>query len=262
MAAGKFYITADGDPYFNMALDEWAFGKVRNGAAACRAMLRLYTWSRGAITFGYNQKFEKAVDISLLDTETPIIRRITGGRAIYHDPTELTFTVILDMSIIPEKDRSLSATNAMISEALVAVLSRMGCHVGWLDHSDRNFLRGVQGRKKSCFGSVSKYEVIDGANKIAGGAQRRIGDSLIHQGSIKLNGISACPAVGQEPVGPTVGSENMNKYYTLDRVSPVFGAIFSDISGINFEPAEFSASDMEEIEKNRVNIIEKSLERR
>lgn len=262
MSTGNYYITAQGDPYYNMALDEWAFKRVLDGGPA---VLRLYSWNQGAVTFGFNQKIDRAVDLSRLDEGTPVIRRITGGRAIYHDPSEVTFGLALKMAVLPENRRSLAATNAVISDAQVEVLARLGHPVSWLDHSDHDFIKGVSGKMKSCFGSVSKYEVIDGVNKIAGGAQRRIGDCLIHQGSIKINGISACGAIGQEAYPVRKKSEscqNLNGNYTVDHFIPVFGAVFSEKLGISFERSEFSAVDSEEIEKIRVNLIENCLEKR
>jgi len=262
MLAGKYYITAEGDPYYNMALDEWAFGKIQTDSRGCPAMLRLYTWNRGAITFGYNQKFEKAIDTALLEDEVPIIRRVTGGRAIFHDPTELTFSLIMNIDLLPGEKRSLGATNALISDALVAVLKRLGNPVSWLDQSDPDFIGGINGRMKSCFGSVSKYEIIAGVSKIAGGAQRRVGDSLIHQGSIKINGISACPAVGQEPLEVTSGSNKQKMFYTISDFASIFGEVFGEIFGITFEPSDFFADELEEIGNLRVSLIEKCFEKR
>ncbi|PKK84727.1 MAG: hypothetical protein CVT49_00815 [candidate division Zixibacteria bacterium HGW-Zixibacteria-1] len=265
MTAGKYYITPDGDPYGNMALDEWAFRQVSDGRGRIPAILRLYTWNKGAITFGYNQKLERAVDFSLLDKETPVIRRITGGRAIYHDPTELTFSLALDTNILSKQLRSLSATNSLISDALVELFLRLGRSANWLGHSDSEFAGGSKGRLKSCFSSVSKFEVIDGRNKIAGGAQRHIGDFLIHQGSIKINGVSNCPAVAQEgdPALFNPGEkDDKNNFYTIDHFSPIFGIVFAEKLGLIFERAEFLPKEREEIISSTVNLIEKCLEKR
>ena len=81
------------DPYENMAADEWLMEQAfsRPGYVA----LRLYTWNAGAITFGYNQDVDRAVDYSALNG-TPLIRRITGGRALYHDPSELTYAIVVN----------------------------------------------------------------------------------------------------------------------------------------------------------------------
>ncbi|HDL04218.1 MAG: hypothetical protein DRP46_10300 [Candidatus Zixiibacteriota bacterium] len=262
MTTGNYYITAKGDPYYNMALDEWAFKRVLDGGSA---VLRLYSWNRGAVTFGFNQKIERAVDRARLKNGTPVIRRITGGRAIYHDSSEVTFGLALNMTVLPKHQRSLAATNTLISSAQVDILARLGYTADWLDHSDRNFISGVKGRMKSCFGSVSKYEVVGGFNKIAGGAQRRIGDCLIHQGSIKINGVSACEAIGQEASPPQRDAEsaqNLGGNYTIDHFTPIFGAIFGAKLGISFERSDFLPDEVKEIEKIRVDLIKNCLEKR
>lgn len=265
MSTGRYYITPSGDPYTNMALDEWALEKVRGGAGAVSAILRLYTWNKGAITFGYNQRLEKAVDFSLVDDGTAVIRRITGGRAIYHDPTELTFSLILDVTSLAEKFRSLSATNGLISDALVEVLGRFDYNASWLDRSDQEFQRSLRGHMKSCFGSVSKFEVVGGHGKVAGGAQRRLGDYLIHQGSMKINGVSEYPAVGQKASLPgyaDMDKDNRGVLYTIDQFAPVFGEIFGEKLGMNFETAEFLPDELEEIRISTVNLMENCLGKR
>ena len=64
-------------PYKNMAVDEYLFRQAMDCPGS--VTLRLYTWAPGAITFGLNQKLEKAVDHDALDGCT-LIRRVTGGR--------------------------------------------------------------------------------------------------------------------------------------------------------------------------------------
>ncbi|MEW5923910.1 MAG: hypothetical protein AB1746_07985 [Candidatus Zixiibacteriota bacterium] len=265
MAAGKFYITPNGDAYTNMALDEWALEKVRGRSGDIPAILRIYTWNKGAITFGYNQKLEKAVDLALVDDGTAVIRRITGGRAIYHDPTELTFSLVLDINSLPSKARSLSATNRLISDALVEILARFGHSADWLDRSDRGFQESLHANMKSCFGSVSKYEVIDGHGKIAGGAQRRLGDYLVHQGSIKINGISEYPAIGQKASPPSfvpAREDEETGFFTIDQFAPVFREVFGEKLEMDFKMTDFLPEELEEIMNLRVNLIENCLEKR
>ncbi|MCK4573421.1 MAG: hypothetical protein KAU36_03575, partial [candidate division Zixibacteria bacterium] len=80
-------------PHFNMAFDEWLFARACESPGSI--MLRLYSWRPGAITFGFNQKEQTAVDCERLNG-TPLIRRVTGGRALYHDPSELTYAIAVN----------------------------------------------------------------------------------------------------------------------------------------------------------------------
>ncbi len=93
MSKGLFIYTPSRDPFLNMAMDEWLFDEVCHGLLADSAILRIYSWSVPAITIGYNQDQNKAVDWGLHRSDTPVIRRITGGRGIFHESTEITFSL-------------------------------------------------------------------------------------------------------------------------------------------------------------------------
>lgn len=265
MESGEYFITPNGDPYFNMALDEWLFKRLRKKLSPCKAILRLYTWEREAITIGYNQSISKAVDWSKIPKELPIIRRITGGRAIHHDATELTFSLALDLGDLPHRLQALSETNRLISESVVKSFDILGIEAGWARTSDLSFKRDPGRQKKSCFGSLSQYEVISGQAKVAAGAQRRVESCLIHQGSIKINGISYCPAVGQ---GSNCGDcdnvtgDNRQHSVTIDDFSAVFGEVLSVNLGVDFRTSTFSPGELEEIERYRVNLTESCLNKR
>jgi len=262
---GRYYVTPNGDPYYNMALDEWLFAAIQKRTDFAPAVLRLYSWDRGAITIGYNQNPSKAVDFDALDTDVPMIRRITGGRAIYHDPSEITFSLALNQAIFPETSRSLSRTNTFISGSVVEALESAGIDVSWSRQSEPGFAAGREIPRKSCFGSISKYEIISRLGKIAGGAQRMIGSSLIHQCSIKINGVSDCPAIGQNQA-PASGEESLNKNtgkkLGLSDFTEAFRLVFSRNLGVRLDLTEFSAGDTKEIELFIQRVAEKRLEKR
>ncbi len=242
MKAGRYFITSNNDPYFNMALDEWLFFRFCNNPAEDPSILRLYSWKAEAITIGYNQVISKVVDGALLDRNMPIIKRITGGRAICHDPSEITFSLILDLDLMPGGRRSLSATNQIISRTLVDIFRESGIESRW-ERKSLEERSGVnrRGDKISCFDSVSRYELTSGQTKIAAGAQRRRGNYMIHQGSIKINGIVACPAIGQKP-DFTLSREGKKgeKAYSIDDISDDFRVKFSESLGVEFESSYLS----------------------
>ena len=60
-------------------------------------ILRFYSWKPSAISLGYNQKIED-YNSELLETyRVDIVRRATGGRAVYHN-NEITYSVIIPNS--------------------------------------------------------------------------------------------------------------------------------------------------------------------
>lgn len=228
---GVCYYTPKSEPYFNMAFDDWLFEEIQTNVRFPRAIFRLYTWDRPSITVGYNQNIEKVIDFDYLDKSVPIIKRITGGRAIYHDETEITFSLTVDLAIFPESDRSLSKTNQLISEVVVQTLEAVGVASEWKKKSDSSFGSSKDESAKSCFNSYSRYEIFSHKGKIVAGAQRRKGDYFIHQGSLKINGISECLAIGQKNQSESEphGKDGTNSYkYTIDQFRNLFPKAFSD----------------------------------
>jgi len=84
------YTHFDSEPCFNMAFDSRMLTFVRLNPGM--VLLRLYTWAIPTITIGLNQITERAVDMRQLG-RTPLIRRVTGGRAVFHDCSELTYAI-------------------------------------------------------------------------------------------------------------------------------------------------------------------------
>lgn len=181
-------------PYRNMAIDEWLFAQAmaRPGMVA----LRLYSWQPGGITFGFNQRLERAVAHERLGP-TPLIRRVTGGRALYHDPSEITYAVVVNAEGLPPGRLSgtLAQSSAAIAEALTAFLQRLGVKSQYLRHTVQADHRPAFFHSAPCFASAARHEIISGAQKVVASAQRRLGSTMLQHGSIKLGGVAYHPAL-------------------------------------------------------------------
>ena len=58
------------------------------------AVLRLYCWAGGSISFGANEAALSHWDRELIERRAvPCVRRPTGGRAVWHDADDLTYAV-------------------------------------------------------------------------------------------------------------------------------------------------------------------------
>ena len=179
------------DSYFNMAFDEWMLQKSTEYESCF--FLRLYSWSPGGITIGVNQNEQKAVDFGNLDT-TPVIRRITGGRAIFHDESELTYSLVVKNNQILDSTH-LNFLNANITKALMLFLKEIGIDSEFVKKSSRSNAVKEFFHKAPCFDSFAKYEIISNQKKIIASAQRKFGNVIIQHGSIKINGIVKHPAI-------------------------------------------------------------------
>jgi lipoate-protein ligase A len=221
------------DPCFNMAFDEWMLSWVVTHPGA--VILRLYTWREGTITFGCNQKQETALDFSRLNG-TPVIRRITGGRAVYHDTGELTYSIAVNPSVpeLANLSGSIATVHRLLAEALQEFLARLGIATAITDRSSSRDAHPEFFHKAPCFASHARHELICGDRKIVASAQRRSGDGLLQHGSIKLGGRAPHQALGDD-VQTTCAPPQALEKKQLDLLSPIFTSALADVLGVTIE---------------------------
>ena len=183
------FVTPAGEPHFNMAFDEWLFAEaLRNPESVA---LRLYSWQPGAITIGLNQRAELALDWQKVG-DTTVIRRATGGRALYHDPSEMTYAVILGAAVAGRLSagEGNSRISGLLAEGLVEFLGRIGIGAEFVRRSSPVDRGPVSVNTAPCFASTARYELVAGGEKVIASAQRRIGETVLQHGSIKTNGVA------------------------------------------------------------------------
>lgn len=76
------------DPYFNLALEEYFFDHLDQDY--------FFLWrNEPSVIIGNHQKAEEAVDLEFARSkDIKIVRRLTGGAAVYHDLGNINFTFI------------------------------------------------------------------------------------------------------------------------------------------------------------------------
>ena len=168
----------------NMALDE---ALLRTATERGRPLLRLYSWEKPAVSFGYFQKFPMP-----LADKYEIVRRSTGGGLVYHgDGVDTTYAVV-----VPPDHRlyTMSTPDAYcaIHKAVAAALEH-GAVVGRVPSRGVAPVSGspaggggptTVGRSYECFQKPVQGDVVADGRKLAGAAQRRTKWGLLHQGSI------------------------------------------------------------------------------
>ena len=218
----------------NMAFDEWLLAQAINRPG--EVYLRLYAWEVGSITFGVNQRVESALDHTQLEG-TPLIRRVTGGRALYHDRSELTYSIAFNTAEPPcEKlSGSVAQSSIAIAEALRLFLDQLGLSSEWVRKSAAENSEPAFFHKAPCFASAAKYELMQGDQKLVASAQRRFRTGVMQHGSIKLRGVVAHPALGRlgdlNSKPQAVDKKELNKYAQL------FGELFASYLGGRTERA-------------------------
>ena len=162
----------------NMAVDEML---LQSAAASGLSTLRFYRWAEPTVTLGYFQSFADG-DQHASSRNCPRIRRSTGGGAIVHDQ-ELTYSLA-----IPLGDRWANSPQFWydtMHQSLIDVLRPLGldarqCRLG----ESRGSLGELRGESPFlCFQRRALGDVLVGANKICGSAQRRQCRAMLQHGS-------------------------------------------------------------------------------
>lgn len=97
MEKWRLIIDSPRNAFMNMAVDEAILSE---GIST----LRLYKWKPSAISIGYFQSIEEEVNLQECRKQgVDVVRRITGGGAVYHDEYgEITYSVVCPQKLLPE----------------------------------------------------------------------------------------------------------------------------------------------------------------
>ena len=154
--------------YRNMAADELLSRRPES-------WLRIYTWDRPAVSFGYFDTAEEAEGI--FPGAEEYIRRWTGGGIVDHRIGH-TYTVTLP-AVAGVMYPSADQLYVWIHGALATALQESGvqCTLLTEDAPDGG---------RACWASPVKSDIVDAAgNKLAGAGQRRFKGAVLHQGLIQ-----------------------------------------------------------------------------
>lgn len=154
--------------YRNMAADELLSRRPE-------AWLRIYTWDRPAVSFGY---FDTATEAArIFPGAVEYIRRWTGGGIVDHRLGH-TYTVTLPAQegiMYPSADQLY----IWIHGALATALQQSGVQCALLTED-------APDGGRACWASPVKSDIVDSAGqKLAGAGQRRFKGAVLHQGLIQ-----------------------------------------------------------------------------
>jgi len=160
-----------------MAVDE---ALLRDAAERRLPLLRVYTWVRPAVSFGYFQEFPAG-----LAAKYEIIRRPTGGGVVYHGD-DTTYTVIVP-PVHPLYDMKTTDAYCAIHKAVaVACEQSTDKRSGGSPTLQTTPSASPRGQYE-CFQKPVSGDVVAEGRKLAGAAQRRTKHGMLHQGSIAAN---------------------------------------------------------------------------
>ncbi len=144
-------------------------------------ILRFYRWQPYCISLGANQKEEDINTNKLYSDGFELVRRPTGGRAVFH-AEELTYSFVCYIN-----NYSPMSLYAKINSALLAGLSLYdnrctGLELERIQPDLNQHYKTPEG--VACFSTPAKSEVKFGGKKVIGSAQKKIGDKILQHGSI------------------------------------------------------------------------------
>jgi lipoate-protein ligase A len=139
-------------PAYTIACDEALLLARAQGLAP--DTLHLYRRSRPTVSLGYFQRAEGCVDLRLADEMgISVVRRLSGGSAIYTDPGQMIYCIVLSEDLVPEAPLE---SYPMICEGVVKALSSFGLLAEWKPLNDVL----VNGRKISGSAQARKRGVV------------------------------------------------------------------------------------------------------
>ena len=175
-----------------MQIDRDALAAVRVDEPALR--LRFFQWTEPTVTFGYLMDPARVREWAAGFGTTPIVQRPTGGGAVFHQPTDLSLSLLWarPAGIFPEKPRACyEAIHRHLSAGLAAYLMSRG----ELSDSQSLYLRPANScaapttnRFSVCFDEPVCHDVMRGPKKVIGGALRITKMAILYQGAVMLEG--------------------------------------------------------------------------
>lgn len=166
------------DPYYNLAFEEYIFTVFREEDV-------FLLWrNRPCVVVGNCQNICREVKIwALRQRGIPVLRRISGGGAVYHDPGNVNY------SLMTRQEESGADYNRSLAPILAAL----------------HAMDVPAGKRRTC-------DLAIGEEKISGSAQRMAGGRLLHHGTLlfdaDLAALEEISVRGKNPCVQTRGTQS------------------------------------------------------
>jgi lipoyl(octanoyl) transferase len=243
----RLLVTEPTDGATNMAIDE-ALWRGRQ-AGVSPPTLRFFAWAPPTVSLGYGQPLDRHVDLEACRAlGVGLVRRPTGGSAIYHDgpERELTYSVVAtadDLGIGPD----LLETYRWIGAALLRGLRALGAPAVLVPE------RPPDGPVPAfCFARTGVFEIEVAGRKLVGSAQRRQGDSFLQHGAVLLDvdgpRLRALFPTTRDPLATLATLQSaLGRPPSFDEVATALAAAFEAEHGLDLRPGGLSPAETERV---------------
>ena len=143
---------------------------------------RVYSWSPPALSIGRFQNPSKEIDLERCNRDNlTLIRRITGGGALYH-ADELTYSIVCSIEQIPETV-SVKDSFRVLTGFLLDFYHALGLNAAYAVDAVSNTGQ-LGGRTSFCYAGKETFDILVDGRKMGGNAQRRLKNIVFQHGSI------------------------------------------------------------------------------
>src|SRR5947209_695109 len=242
----RFLTTEPMDAALNMALDEAIH--IHHLQGDVPPTLRVFRWVQPSISLGRFQNVEREIDVEQCQRlSVGLVRRPTGGRAVYHRD-EFTYSIVIGKQYgVPA---GVVAAYAYLAQGLLAALANLGVAAVMSDeHVSKN-------PSAACFASSTQADLTASGFKLIGSAQVWKDDALLQQGSLPLVDRAAeffsmlyYPSEAERQAAlasyrtKTAPLHTFVPQATWDEVAQAFRRGFSTALHEDFVPGELSSSE-------------------
>lgn len=143
--------------------------------------LRFYGWKPSCLSLGRLQKQlpDGISPGSAASRDLDIVRRPTGGRAVWH-AEEITYCAVVRAALLPPESRSVEGAYAWLSAGFLRGLESLGIGV-------KMARSGVRTNGANCFAASAGCDFLAEGKKLIGAAQCRKDDAILQHGSLLLS---------------------------------------------------------------------------
>ncbi|MBP7736771.1 MAG: lipoate--protein ligase family protein [Spirochaetes bacterium] len=230
----------------NMAIDEYLVSlHGRTGMAA----FRVYGWSPPAISLGRYQGID-CLDLDACRADSvAVVRRITGGGAIYHG-RELTYSLVLGNDDLDGKPRDVPDSFNKMNRFLILFYRWLGFQASYSCDSGGNDRAAA--RPDFCYSGNERFDILIGGKKIGGNAQRRLGKTVLQHGSIPFvinrDRVARYFKGGMAGGGFTTLTELAGRDLDAGAKARLLAESFAEVTGLRLKQEDIGPGEKAEIE--------------
>jgi len=245
----RLLVTEPVDGATNMAIDE-ALWRGRQDMTSLPTV-RFFAWNPPTVSLGYGQPLDDAVSVETARRlGVGIVRRPTGGSAIYHDgpARELTYSVVASNEDLGVTTDLLEAYR-WIARALARGLRALGVPAEIVATPRA---KGVT--PAFCFARTGRYEIELEGRKLVGSAQRRRGRCFLQHGSVLLGvdepRLRALFPTTADPLASMATLEAaLGRRPTFEEIADALAAAFEAEHGLLLRPGGLSHDEHTLVER-------------